>query len=711
MANPSYSDADLTSLRNTRSAARYFQRRLVSQTSNTSAIPSPDTNSADMSSSPTIQSSPSFRSAASNTLSPNTGLRTLRSPFRRRTAYDRETREQLVDVININNARSTSSDSIDEKDLNSKANIAFVLDPRGKFRSLWDLYILIVLVYVMLVSVFIISFNGILGLSSPWFWIERLIDISFVIDIILHFFTKFEKDNGEFEDDPVKFRSRYVRTWFTVDVLATFPWDVLAMIIYNQNNRPTGILFPRYLRLLRLARLFRVLRILRLNDKFTEIEVKLKLKHGHLRLATLTIVVLLVSHWFACLFYYFGEVFRECVQETAGAPCTDEDYWFRSLQFEAEEANEGFNNFDKYIASLYFSVYTITTIGYGDVAPVNTGERTTTILLMLFGAAMFATIISQMSNAQDDLNELRAEHRKKLDRLTEYTRVHEEIDDGLALKMREWIQDEQRRSKVIDEEELLDSLNEDLRREVIQRIYGDVVKDSRLFQDVQHPDKLRRVFSSLKHKYVRQGERLYLGGEKPDGFYVVKQGCVETKFSSGEFQRHMEGEVFGEDGVFFGRRRDHDAICYEDSELMFIPREAVMLTLEDSEEAFKRVEEEETLRLWSKAMEVVEGQIRYANVARELREKGEGFLRKKGVAVRVQGSGRGKVMKGVDSVLKQSVSALDLGRGTGSRRHGDRGMEYVDEMKTLLAQKDKELKRLRELVKELEGKKTGDGEE
>ena len=46
---------------------------------------------------------------------------------------------------------------------------------------------------------------------------------------------------------------------------------------------------------------------------------------------------------------------------------------------------EGASNFDLYISALYFSITTITTVGYGDIAGFSTNERIFCIMLMIGG--------------------------------------------------------------------------------------------------------------------------------------------------------------------------------------------------------------------------------------------------------------------------------------------------------------------------------------
>ena len=45
---------------------------------------------------------------------------------------------------------------------------------------------------------------------------------------------------------------------------------------------------------------------------------------------------------------------------------------------------------DKYLASLYFAMVTISTVGYGDISPQNPVERIIGIVVIVVGAGMFA---------------------------------------------------------------------------------------------------------------------------------------------------------------------------------------------------------------------------------------------------------------------------------------------------------------------------------
>jgi hypothetical protein len=54
-------------------------------------------------------------------------------------------------------------------------------------------------------------------------------------------------------------------------------------------------------------------------------------------------------------------------------------------------------NLDNYIASLYYVVATVTTVGYGDITPSNTIERVIAMVFMLIGVLLFLAVIGMIT--------------------------------------------------------------------------------------------------------------------------------------------------------------------------------------------------------------------------------------------------------------------------------------------------------------------------
>ena len=52
-------------------------------------------------------------------------------------------------------------------------------------------------------------------------------DVLFIIDVIINFRSTFLDKKGNEIFDPIDIRQHYLRTWFAIDALAAFPFDIV----------------------------------------------------------------------------------------------------------------------------------------------------------------------------------------------------------------------------------------------------------------------------------------------------------------------------------------------------------------------------------------------------------------------------------------------------------------------------------------------------
>ena len=102
-------------------------------------------------------------------------------------------------------------------------------------------------------------------------------------------------------------------------------------------------------------------------------EKALFVSHSVSSLAKFICFVAFVSHWIACLFYGVA------IEYVADGPPN----WI--LDNNMLDATLG----DQYIIAFYWSISTVTTIGFGDIVPTNAGERMVSVVAMIFGCAVY----------------------------------------------------------------------------------------------------------------------------------------------------------------------------------------------------------------------------------------------------------------------------------------------------------------------------------
>ena len=138
------------------------------------------------------------------------------------------------------------------------------------------------------------------------------------------------------------------------------------------------------LRLLRLGRLFRKVRQSRFYLKLEQ-----EYNSSVVVLTQLFIITCLLVHWMACTWVWIG------IEESYMG--YSELSWLSRMKPPIDPEN--INSAELYIIALYWSVTTVTTIGYGDITPGTMPEFVVSIVLEIVGAFIFTYTIGVVAGA------------------------------------------------------------------------------------------------------------------------------------------------------------------------------------------------------------------------------------------------------------------------------------------------------------------------
>ena len=74
-----------------------------------------------------------------------------------------------------------------------------------------------------------------------------------------------------------------------------------------------------------------------------------------------------------------------------------------------------------YMTSVYWTITTLTTVGYGDIVAKNTEERMFTAFIMIIGVFIYSYTIGSLSSLLSNLDARKEQLNKKLELLQEIT--------------------------------------------------------------------------------------------------------------------------------------------------------------------------------------------------------------------------------------------------------------------------------------------------
>ncbi|XP_047560038.1 potassium/sodium hyperpolarization-activated cyclic nucleotide-gated channel 3-like [Lutra lutra] len=108
---------------------------------------------------------------------------------------------------------------------------AWIIHPYSDFRFYWDLTMLLLMVGNLIVLPVGITFFKEEN-SPPWIVFNVLSDTFFLLDLVLNFRTGIVVEEGaEILLAPRAIRSRYLRTWFLVDLISSIPVDYIFLVV------------------------------------------------------------------------------------------------------------------------------------------------------------------------------------------------------------------------------------------------------------------------------------------------------------------------------------------------------------------------------------------------------------------------------------------------------------------------------------------------
>ncbi|KAG2774472.1 hypothetical protein PC129_g2067 [Phytophthora cactorum] len=393
---------------------------------------------------------------------------------------------------------------------------ARMIDPLGRFRLFWDLTSISFIFYNAIVLPFKATFD-VEAKDNPF---ETFLDIFFLIDIILTFNTAVEKD-GSIQYNRRLVAGIYLKSWFVVDLIAALPYGY----IFTEDGNYSATLRKsvKLLRLIRLLRLLRISRILR------RIQNAIFIRSTLSSLMKYCLMVIFINHWFSCIFHAIGS-------------SNIEQSWIKAQGLEDPMANK----WDRYVAALYFSVQTLSTIGFGDVASQSAHERLFCVFAMIVGGGIFAYGITNIVELVSSLTIQETVFRQKLDEVNEYMSARE-LPVKLRMEIREFYHNtrQSRESKLNSEQQILNDLSSKLRSKIALSINDQFLRKFPFFTGSE-PNFLMELALNMRVIHFAPLEDAIIEGEIGHEMFFIFRGAVEVVKKNVRVGILGENQYFGE---------------------------------------------------------------------------------------------------------------------------------------------------------------------
>ncbi|CAD8132346.1 unnamed protein product [Paramecium pentaurelia] len=410
------------------------------------------------------------------------------------------------------------------------------IDPQGNFLFFWEL----LKFFITLSSLFQLSIQICFNLNVlNWYFVAEkensqniliFMFIYYLIDIFLGFRTGYY-ENGEVVIKYQRVARRYFKTYFFVDLISILPICINIILIQSFENDNTIIKIVNCLSFLRSNALSRVYHSLegRLlsNPRFVI---------GY-RFLSVIGTVFLYAHVFGCLWYLVAQKNNNNWINKAGIV---EDSWFALYSY-----------------SIYWSVMTMTTVGYGDLTPANYEEALFCVCTMFIASVVFAysintigMIIAEMNKFDEKINENMAIINRYMQR--------KNFEQSLQFRVRQYLQNlwtQEDKFRIVDENKIINCLSPTLKEEIQICLYGQFITNIHIFYRYFSQECLLELTKNVQEYRVAPNSYVIENGTHEGiALYQLVSGDAhmfvdlqDRKFYIGKMK---QGDIFGH-GPFF----------------------------------------------------------------------------------------------------------------------------------------------------------------
>lgn len=441
----------------------------------------------------------------------------------------------------------------------------WILHPESRGKVGWDIFTGAQVIIVCFLLPFEICFMDSQGISPPYWWgvMDIVMTACFMLDIFVNFCTAYrERVHSPIIDDLRLIARKYAKTWMLTDVIAAFPFFLFDPSSPGHRGNKLNLSklgrFTRFMRLVRLARLLRLLKLPRLFLLIQNLERKANLHPGLSRMGRIMASVVFGVHFAACIWFVLGRTIRYCDFPDPWPVATLEDQdcsWISYFGYvHGFHSNQTFSLDRQYIASFYFSMTTLATVGYGDISGKTYAEQIFAMMLMIFGVVWYSFVLSSTASI---INSFQGSEEKLHQRLRETNLFIREakLPNELAQKMRKHFRAVASKQNALtsyqdyDTHEIISNLSNDLKAEVIIWIQRHVIESIPFLNDSDDVIFQAALVVRLTPLMFSANEHIFKEGDLFEKILFIVTGSGISTIGGTYFRVFQQGAQLGLSGV------------------------------------------------------------------------------------------------------------------------------------------------------------------
>ena len=359
------------------------------------------------------------------------------------------------------------------------------------------------------------------GENKPALVILTFIDFIYILDIIINFFRAYQNFDENLVRKTKFIFLHYLKTWFLFDFIQAIPFYTFFKFMERECinygicslEGYSFIKVDPILYLIILVKILKVYKMIKENNTISSFvgilsENEFIDNYGYILFSVFYSLCFL--NLCSCLYIFIGK------NSFPG--------WIVKIQI----IDEPYINI--YVASVYFIVVTITTVGYGDITGNSYAEIAFQMFLLIIGTLAYSFVISYISNYIIKKNQKSLTFEKNMNILKEIKMHNPHLKDSLYQECIKNLLNEQLYERK-DKSLLFDCLPYSLKNKLIMEMYKPFIKNFVFFKYIENSDFIVKVVTSLKPLLSFKGNILIQEGDFVKEIFFVKKGGLSLNIT------------------------------------------------------------------------------------------------------------------------------------------------------------------------------------
>ena len=398
-----------------------------------------------------------------------------------------------------------------------------VILPDSRFRVMWDCVSLVALLYLIISIPMQISFASVSqSIGRAMFGMDLIADIFFVIDIGCRLRKFAIVEDGYLISTPKNFGLIYRRDEFRLDLISACPLSVVAHLT-GASGRVYGIV-----RLIQAVRVVRVGKYLHNIVDIIDTRTRFVVTTAMLRVFQIFMTIFALCHTFSCMLNFIGGI-QDGSREVT---------WLVADGIQNESIGM------RYLRSFFWSLYTITTIGYGSVPMLTIPERVFAMIVMAIGCVVCDAGLTAVLSSIVAIKDKQAGMNNRRIQCSMLFMHTNNVDESLQTRILDYYAFVNVEMANINEGKILQDLSTPLACEILSYFCFRPLRECPYF-DGYSDGAISNLITKLTPYVAIPGEELSTIGNSCRSIYVFQKGSIKTVDATGMISNVVEGCVIG----------------------------------------------------------------------------------------------------------------------------------------------------------------------